>query len=138
MVNSTTELHLVKGCKDNDPAAQKRIYSLYAADMMLLCIRYVVHAEDAKEVMMDGFFSFFKNIGSFSYQGDGSVKAWLKKIMINQCLMHLRKKQPFIIAVENMEVHEDKWQDNPIEAALHTKELLHMINTLPDGYRIVF
>ena len=80
----------MKYCKDNNPSAQKMLYNKYVDSMMILCLRYVVNTEDAKEVLMDGFLNFFKNISGFTYRGEGSVRAWLKKIVVNQCLAHLR------------------------------------------------
>ena len=138
ILNSTDEAYLVKRCKDNNPSAQKALYNKYVAGMMIVCLRYIVNQEEAKEVMMDGFYSFFKSISGFMYMGDGSVKAWLKKIMINQCLMHLRKRQPFFITVENIEQFEDKWVDANVAGEMNTKEILKMVHALPDGYRIVF
>ncbi len=111
---------------------------MYVADMMILCLRYIVNTEEAKETLMDGFYNCFTNMHSFNYRGEGSTKAWLKKIMINQCLMRLRKRQPLVIAVDNIAVYEDKWADEQIMAGMSTKEILAMVHALPDGYRVVF
>src|ERR1700748_3032439 len=100
------EAALVKYCKDNNPSAQKMLYNKYVDSMMILCLRYVVNTEDAKEVLMDGFLNFFKNISGFTYRGEGSVRAWLKKIVVNQCLAHLRKSSPFFVAVKDQGQYE--------------------------------
>jgi len=50
------EAQLVKFCKGTNPAAQKILYNKYVGPMMVLCLRYVVSSEDAKEVLMDSFF----------------------------------------------------------------------------------
>lgn len=138
ITDTTDEAYLVKCCKDNNPAAQKVLYSKYAEDMMLLCLRYITNQEDAKEALMDGFLSFFRNIGGFTYQGAGSVKAWLKKIVVNQCLMHLRKRQPFYQSGKEVEEYEDKDTGEDVLDHLSAKELLQLIHTLPEGYRAVF
>src|SRR5688500_1846498 len=91
---------LIKEAKKGSAAAQKCLFDLMADKMMLLCRRYVKSHEDAEEILLDGFYKFFKNISSFIYQGDGSVCAWLKKIMVNECLMFLRKKHSFIMTTE--------------------------------------
>jgi len=52
--------------------------------------------------------------------------------------MHLRKRQPFFITVENIEQFEDKWVDANVAGEMNTKEILKMVHALPDGYRIVF
>lgn len=106
--------------------------------MMVLCLRYIPASEDAREVLMNGFLNFFRNIGGFQYQGEGSVKAWLKKIMINQCLMYLRKNRPMLVQLEDAGSYEDKETDDDIPGHLTAKEILLLLQQLPDGYRTVF
>jgi len=131
------EAGLVGYCKNNNAAAQKILYVRYAADMMLLCLRYIPQQEDAKEALMDSFLSFFNNIGSFTYRGEGSVKAWLKKIVLNQCLSYLRKRNPVFIAAKD-EQYEDIASNESVLGHLSAKEIMQMIHALPDGYRMVF
>jgi RNA polymerase sigma-70 factor (ECF subfamily) len=89
---------LIKEAKKGSAAAQKCLFDLTSDKMMLVCRRYVKTYEDAEEILLDGFFKFFKNLSAFTYHNDGGVYAWLKKIMINECLVFLRKKQPFELA----------------------------------------
>ena len=86
---------LVKEAKQGSASAQKCLFDLLADRMMLLCRRYVKNAEDAEEVLLDGFYKFYKNMPAFQYQGEAALIAWLKKIMVNECLMLLRKKKCF-------------------------------------------
>ena len=103
---------------------------------MLVCRRYVKSPEDAEELMLDGFYKFFKKLSSFHYQGEAPLYVWLKKIMINECLMMLRKKNVFTIVIES------DAEDIPLEAEalnnLSAKEIFDLIVQLPVGYRTVF
>ncbi len=137
-LNKMDDASVVKRCKDNDPAAQKIVYMQYAEDMMILCLRYVVDQEDAREVLMDGFFNCFKSIGNFNYLGAGSLKAWLKKIMVNQCLMHLRKRRPFFITSKEIDNYEDTTVSDNVVDTMTAKEIMQLVHSLPEGYRIVF
>lgn len=137
-IQNTDEEYLVKGCQENNPAAQKMLYNKYVEPMMILCLRYLVNQEEAKEAMMDGFYSSFKNIRGFNYLGPGSLKAWLKKIMINQCLMHLRKRQAFYVTGKDMEYYEDTAVAPDTYESLTAKEIMKLVHALPDGYRTVF
>lgn len=110
---------------------------MYAESMMILCFRYIADREDAKEVMLDAFYNVFKNVDSFAYQGAGSFKAWIKKIVVNQCLMHLRKKKMAFVNVEDGMTDETGFDDGIIEK-LSAKEIIGLIQTLPDGYRAIF
>lgn len=135
--NKADEAQLVRRCKSNDAVAQRIVYNMYVEDMMILCLRYIRSVEDAKETLMDGFLSFFKNMGSFEYRGEGSMKAWLKKIMVNQCLMRLRKAVSPETAYDET-VHDVAEDDGNIFCKLAAKDILELLQTLPDGYRTVF
>jgi RNA polymerase sigma factor (sigma-70 family) len=131
------EAGLVKCCKHNNAAAQKILYARYAEGMMILCLRYISNREDAKEALMDGLLSFFQNISGFTYRGDGSLKAWLKKIMVNQCLMHLRKRNPLFVPQEETANEPKESHENALDY-INAKEIIGMIHALPTGCRTVF
>ena len=97
--------------------------------MLPVCCRYVKRREDAEELLLDGFYKFFKNLSSFNFQGDAALYAWVKKIMVNECLMLLRKKNVFTI------VTEATAEDLPLEEEalnnLSAKEIFNLIVQLP-------
>lgn len=130
---------LVQGCRENNAFAQKLLYDRYAETMMVLCLRYITNMHDAREVLMDGFCNCFKNINRFSWQGDGSLRAWLKKIMVNQCLMHLRKKSLDYREISEAEKTEvlGSNDETPLDK-LSAKEIMQLVQELPAGYRTVF
>ena len=127
---------LVREAKQGSTAAQKYLFDRLSDKMLLLCRRYVKNREDAEEILLDGFYKFFKNLPAFNYLGDAALYAWLKKIMINECLMFLRKKNVFSmvaeIAAEEIPLAEEAL-DN-----LSAAEIFNMIVQLPVGYRTVF
>ncbi len=117
------EAGLVSCCKNKMAAAQKILYTRYAEDMMMLCLRYIPQQEDAKEVLMDSFLSFFKNICEFTYRGEGSVKAWLKKITVNYCLSHLRKRSVLFIQVKDEQYRQTVNNENVLDH-INAKEIM--------------
>lgn len=127
---------LVKEAKQGSAAAQKCLFDLLSDRMMLLCCRYLKNRQDAEEVLLDGFYKFFKNLSSFNYRGEGELVSWLKRIMINECLMLLRKKNVFLIVsdvmAEEMPLNEDMLD------MLSAKEIFDLVVQLPVGYRTVF
>ena len=131
------ELFLVKECKRGHASAQKKLYEKYCDLLLMICLRYLDSREDAQEVLMDVFLNAFKRIEGFTYAGQGSLSAWLRKITVNQCLMKLRRQQPQFrelpeMAQENLAGTED------ILAGISSKEILLLIQELPPGYRAVF
>jgi RNA polymerase sigma-70 factor (ECF subfamily) len=129
-------LELVKEAKQGSVAAQKCLFDLFSGKMMMVCRRYVKTIEDAEELMLDGFYKFFKNIHAFQYQGDASLYAWLKKIMINECLMFLRKKT-VLTMVSETDAEELPMQEDILDH-LSAAEIFNLIVQLPVGYRTVF
>ncbi len=128
--------YLVKEAKQGSAAAQKCIFDQWAAKMLIICRRYVKSVEDAEELMLDGFCKFFTKLDSFDYQGEAALFGWLKKIMINECLMFMRRKNVFMLVSDSMpeDVHLEEDGLNRMTAA----EIFNLIVQLPAGYRTVF
>ncbi len=127
---------LIKEVKEGSVAAQKCLFDEFAGKILFICRRYVKSPEDAEEIMLDGFYKVFKTIDTFSYQGDAALFGWIKKIMINECLMFLRKKNVFTMVsdaeAENISLDED------LLDRLSAAEIFNLIVQLPVGYRTVF
>ena len=127
---------LVKEAKQGSTAAQKCLFDQFAEKMLLVCQRYVKSPEDAEELLLDGFYKFFTKISSFNYQGDAALYAWLKRIMINECLMFLRVRNVFTIVTEAT-AEEIPLQEEALDN-LSAEEIFKLIVQLPVGYRTVF
>lgn len=127
---------LIKEAKYKSKAAEKCLFDMYAGRMLTLCRRYVKSPEDAEETMLNGFVKFFGALPNFKYESDAAVYSWIKRIMINECLMFLRRQQAFKIVseteAENIAVDED------LLDRLSTKEIFELIVQMPVGYRTVF
>jgi len=126
----------VTEAKNGSSAAQKCLFDLLADKMMLVCRRYLKSPEDAEEVLLDGFCQFFQSLNQFSYQGDAALFAWVKRIMVNQCLMFLRKRAAFAVVSETS--LEEVEVPDAVFSSLGADEILLMIMQLPTGYRTVF
>ncbi len=127
---------LIKEAKQGSTAAQKCLFDQFAEKMLLVCQRYVKSPQDAEELLLDGFYKFFTKIASFTYQGDAALYSWLKRIMINECLMFLRAKNVFTIVTEAT-AEEIPLQEEALDN-LSAEEIFRLIVQLPVGYRTVF
>jgi len=127
---------LVKEARHGSTAAQKCLFDVFGEKMLLVCQRYVKNPEDAEELLLDGFYKFFTKISSFTYHGDAALYGWLKKIMINECLMFLRSKNVFTIVTEAT-AEEIPLQEDALDN-LSAEEIFKLIIQLPVGYRTVF
>lgn len=134
------EAELVKCCKQKEPAAQAELYRRYAGEMFALCIRYAGNRETAKDLLHDGFLKAFTSLDKFDYRGEGSLKAWLSRIMVNTALEESRKQAQHIDLDidEAPEVADPDSQDDELVRHIAPEVLHRFISELPDGYRTVF
>ena len=132
-----TEVQLIEACKREESFAQRLLYDQYVERMYLLCLRYVPQETDAEEILSDAFLKCFNNISRFAYLGEGSLRAWLSRIVVNECLMFLRRKKELIISIDdNNALPLIKDQDVTL-STINTKDILKYIQQLPVGYRTV-
>ena len=103
--------------------------------MLGVCRRYLSRYEDAEDVLVEGFCKVFQNIDQFS--GKGSFEGWIRRIMVNEALMFLRKKHALRHAYEIQE-HYDLRSDDNVVARLAADDILAILDRLPVGYRTVF
>jgi RNA polymerase sigma-70 factor (ECF subfamily) len=83
----------VKACLKNDKAAQKWLFDTYAKQMLGLCYRYVNDYDLAHDLMQDSFIKVFEKLET--YRAESPLKSWIRKIMVNTCLGHIRKQKKF-------------------------------------------
>jgi len=128
---------LVEKCKQGNQAAHKELYDLYCGAMFNICYRMANDRDDAQDILQDAFISAFKNIES--YRGTASFGAWLKKIVVNKAINHIKRKRLEFVPVEEMSVEvaeEDVYEDE--EIYLNVEMVKGAIQQLPNGYRVVF
>ena len=131
----TTETQLIAALRRGESRAHKVAYERFSGRMLAVCMRYCANRDDAEEVMIDGFMRVFEKISQF--REDGSFEGWIRRIMVTESLMFLRKNKQWRqeIPIDDVTVEPDyAWADT----AIHENDLLRMVNQLPDGYRTVF
>lgn len=121
--------------RDQDRAAQKWLYERYSPLMFSVCRRYLRTREDAEEALVSGFFKVLSQVDGFS--GTGSFEGWMRRIMVNECLMMLRKYQPLDFPGDELQILDQPDSFN-IEADISAREIIEVLDQLPPGYRTVF
>lgn len=129
-----TEKDLIRACRKGDPKAQKELYDTYAPVLFGLVRRYIKKYEDAEDVFVEGMFKILTRIDTF--RDEGSFEGWMKRIMVNESLMFLRKHSNMHLTRDLSHVHIP--QQPTIEVQLFADEILELTDQLPDGYRTVF
>jgi RNA polymerase sigma-70 factor (ECF subfamily) len=130
------ELDLIKACIAKDPRAQRMLYDQYAGKMLAVCQRYCASTEEAEDAFQEGFVKVFAKIKD--YKHDGAFGGWIRRIMVNTVLDHLRKNKKHLFHENVDEVFDVSTQnESPLEA-LSAQELFKVLEQIPDGYRVVF
>ena len=126
---------VIAQCLAGDSGAQHQLYNLYAKAMYNICYRMTNDVDEAADVLQEAFISAFKNLNS--YKGTASFGAWLKKIVVNKSINHIRSKRMNVVPLEEIEpVSEDVINDEDLY--LDIERIKSGIKLLPDGYRVVF
>lgn len=125
---------IIKGCKRQEPTAQKELYNRYKEILFGITRRYIKSLEDAEDVFIEGLYKIYSKIDK--YEGKGSFEGWMKRIVINESLMYLRKHKNFKLSVETDNVQIGI---NPeIINRLQYNDVVKLLDLLPTGYRTIF
>lgn len=133
------EFELSEKCRQGDNLARKELYEQYAGRMLGVCIRYMGNRELAQDILHDGFLKIFSSFDKFTWRGEGSLRAWMERVIVNTALQYLRKND-----VMNLTTEIEEYQESCSEPEAADMEqiphsvLMKFIGDLPEGYRTVF
>jgi RNA polymerase sigma-70 factor (ECF subfamily) len=101
--------------------------------MLGVCRQYIKDIHQAEDIMITAFMKVFTNLKNF--ENKGSFEGWIRRIIVNECISYLRvhKKVNFI---EDENYVEESF--NNIESQLSLEDIQFLIDSLPDGYKMVF
>lgn len=127
---------LIDKCIKCNPKAQEELYHISSPVLYGICLRYAGNAFEANDILQDAFIKIFNQIGTYSFLG--SFEGWLKRITVNTAINYYKAQAKYINSVSLEQVSEISVEEFNVMSNLSAKELLEIIHTLPDGYRIVF
>ena len=85
-----SESELLDLAARRDHAAMKAIYDRYVEYLAAACARYVGDENDRKDVLQEAFIKIFTSLDKFEFRGEGSFKAWMVRIAVNEALRFLK------------------------------------------------
>lgn len=139
MTNQVVFTHkdFVEKSKLGDRQAQYKLYSLYVNGMFNVCIRMVKSKEDAEDILQDSFIEAFKNLNSFRYES--TFGSWLKRIVINKSINHLKLKRIPLVAVDDFQNNTPEPEEDTdiTEEHLNVDAIIAAIKQLPVGYQTI-
>lgn len=120
---------------DGDSRGQRELYDRYASYLTAVASRYLADADCVKDVLQEAFIKVFQRMERFEYRGEGSLKAWVTRIVVNESLHELRRTKRLLPEAQLPDTAED---EDPDVVDVPPRVLQEMIMRLPDGYRTVF
>jgi len=136
-MSKTIFLHnkIIQDCKLNSAKAQMQLYDKYCDAMFTIALRYVKDSFIAEDVMQDAFIKVFKNIQNF--KGEVTIGAWIKKIIINQCIDYLKKKKIELVSIEERTLQVADTDDWNVNTGVTMTIITKAIDSLPEKYKVV-
>lgn len=130
------DLKLVEDCLKKRPKRQKELYDRFAPKMMGVVYRYANNNDEAQDILQDAFVKVFERLGS--YKKEGSLEGWIRRIVVNTALDHIRKNKKSQFNVDLSQAEYLGSEKDFIIENLSANEILQLLRTIPVGYRTVF
>jgi RNA polymerase sigma factor (sigma-70 family) len=129
---------LVQACRFKEPKACEKIYNLYCNAMFNASYRIVNNDAEAEDIMQEAFIEGFEKIDTFREEGE--FGAWLKRIVINRSINHLRSKKQIDLKayfddnIPDENADEENYSENIF---CRIEEIREAMKKLPQSYRII-
>lgn len=130
-----TDSDLIKGCIAGDRRIQETLYRQFSPKMYAVCLRYSGNADDAQDLLQEGFIKVFNNIHRF--RSEGSFEGWIRRIFVNTSIEHFRKKTN-LYTISEAEENTIENKDLSVLDNLSEKDIMGLVQELSPGYRTVF
>lgn len=127
---------LLQGCLANNRKAQEALYRQFYGFAMTIALRYSRDEHDAADIMSNAFVRVFKSIKTFD-PSKGSLHTWIKKIVVNEGLDHIKARSRFSQDLELETVPEPPINNNILEE-MGAEEIMNLVKRLPPATHAVF
>ena len=129
---------LIEKCSEGNREAQYKLYKMYSPLLYGVALRYSYNQTTAEDILQDSFVKIFANIQEFRFAG--SFEGWLKKVVINTAITGFYKDRKHHHHADLTD-YEDTLPDENAEfdsAEFTREELQNVIDSLPEGYKMIF
>ena len=129
MENNIDERELINRCLNNDRSAHEAFYKLHADKMFSVCMYYAKNRDEACDFLQDGYITVFSKLHLFKFKG--SLEGWVRRIMVNTALSHIRKNKKvfdLFARVEALPEHSEEEIDLDV---IPSKVIIKLVNDLP-------
>ena len=132
-----TEQQLLHALQRGDPQAGRRFYERFAGLTMAIALRYTSCREAAEDVVQDGFVKVLTAIDHFDYQGEGTLKAWVARVVANRACDYVKEHERMTFVERLPDTPDEPPDEGTAVEDVPPDVLTAMISQLPAGYRMV-
>jgi RNA polymerase sigma-70 factor (ECF subfamily) len=132
---------IVNGCRNKDTGSQKIVYEVFYQKMYAICLRYADNADEARDLLHDGFIKVFRKIGTF--KGDSEFYYWIKRVFNNHCMDYVRSAYKKYLKYEDahdlheqIEGYENEDSEHQTEQ-LEIAQVIELLALLRPDYRSI-
>ena len=133
--HTISESDLLKGCLEGNRRMQEELYSRFSPKMYAVCLRYAGNAEEAEDILQEGFIKIFKKLDSF--RSEGSFEGWIRRVFVNTAIEHFRRKR-YLMPVTEKEENTLEGKYLSVLDDLAARDIMALVQDLSPGYRTVF
>lgn len=96
------------------------------------------NSAEAEDILQEAFADAFSKIDSF--RNESTFGAWLKRIVVNHCINHLKKRRAELVPMDDLSMFESRHNeyDNENDNTFTVARIMKAFEQLPDGYRVIF
>jgi len=129
------EQEFIKACIREEEWAQKQLYEQFYSSMYPVCLRYAVDEDEALDILHEGFIKIFRHISKYTI--GTSLKAWIRRIMVNTSIDYYRKKaRRRTEDIDNARKVSNR--DPDVVSEMSAQEIIESLQQLSPAYRAVF
>ncbi len=131
---TTITPQLIEDCIKGKRKAQNVLYTQYCDAMYTICLRMLKNTADAEDMLVKSFTDVFRKLEQFRMEA--SIGAWIKRIVINNCITFLRSKK----LVDEWDEKYDAIDEEPVpdaEVEYSVSTIKRAMSELSDGYRSI-
>lgn len=117
----------------------EELYRTHKSLVYGIALRYLRCRDDANDAVQETFISIYTNYSQ--YDTSKPLIPWVKRIAINSCLMYIRSNYRYKLTDSDASFETpapEIYLDDERASESTQRELLEMLQLLPDGYRMVF
>jgi RNA polymerase sigma-70 factor (ECF subfamily) len=131
------EISLYDLCEQGDRKSQMKVYDQYAKGMYHVALRIVQDRAEAEDIMQESMITAFEKIKQWNRTA--TFGAWLKRIVINNSLSHVRKSGKYqSVNYDDVAYEMEQTADEQIDmeaAGITANKVLEVLKTLKDNHR---